>query len=194
MPNLVGMTMKELERCAIEQTYSALGTVEATAEALGLSERTLYSRLRSYRREGGSPVSVTAAPTATAPETAALRVLLAEDDDDLRAALQSFLMNEGYDVVAVADGRAALQHLGRVQQRHAGTPDVLVTDVRMPRANGLELLEGVRALGLELPVIVMSAFGDAGTRERAVELGATEFLDKPIAIPVLQRVLARLSQ
>ncbi len=182
--SLVGLTLKEIERLAILQTYDALGSIDATAQALGISARTIHYRLRDYR----SQTAVVVAARAKVPS--ALRVLLAEDDDDLRGALTEFLRGEGLTVVAVADGDAALAHLHDVGD---APPDLLVTDVRMPRVNGIELLEGVRARGLGLPVIVMSAFGDGDTRDRALALGATSFLAKPVDINDLQRAIRALS-
>ena len=64
----------------------------------------------------------------------------------------------------------------------AAPPDVVVTDMRMPGLSGLNVLQAVRGLHLRVPVVVITAFGDAGTHEAATTAGAAVVLDKPFAI------------
>ncbi len=198
--SLVGMTLKQIERTAILDTYAALGTVKGAAEALGVSERKLHYRLKQYREDGsttarlrtslgrraGSDEAEEEAPVRTGPQ-----ILLAEDDDELRWGLHDFLKCAGYSVVAVRDGRALLEYLGAqmlLDQRDA-PPDAIITDIRMPVLTGLQLLQKVRDRGWDTPVVVISAFGDEELRRRATSLGATAFLDKPIDTDALLRVL-----
>jgi DNA-binding NtrC family response regulator len=188
---LAGMSMKQIERAAILETYEALGTVRATAEALGISPRKLQYRLKEYRDEGYLPADDRAQDHA--PKR--LQVLLAEDDDELRAALTELLESEGCDVIAVRSGSASLEHLGAalLLDRDRAPIDMILADVRMPGISGLQLLEGVRARGWQIPVVVMSAFGDPRTRAEAEALGATAFLDKPFAPGALRDVIRAAS-
>jgi DNA-binding NtrC family response regulator len=193
---MVGLTLAEVEREAIVATYAAVGTIRGTAEMLGVSERKIHYRLKEYRRAGVLPrgrgrptVRAESPPASVAADRP--RVLLAEDDDDLRGALVEFLEAAGYRVSAVRDGSALLEHLGRelpFEQRGAPA-DVIITDVRMPRVSGLQLLESVADSGYSTPIVVMSAFGDDELRDRAASLGAVAFLDKPIDTGKLRRVL-----
>ena len=197
--SLVGMTLRQIERTAILETYAALGTVKGAAEALGVSERKLHYRLKQYREDGSPTARLTSNMRRGTdedaedepPPKALPQILLAEDDDELRWGLHDFLRCAGYSVVAVRDGRALLEHLGAamlLDQRDA-PPDAIITDIRMPVITGLQLLQKVRDRGWETPVVVISAFGDEELRRRATSLGATAFLDKPIDTDALLRVL-----
>lgn len=109
-----------------------------------------------------------------------VRVLLAEDDDELRWALAEVFRHSGYDVTAVSNGAKLVDALAGCLLPGGRPPDVVITDMRMPGFNGLRVLEGFRAAGWPTPFIVITAFGDEETRRRAKRAGATAFLDKPI--------------
>jgi DNA-binding NtrC family response regulator len=196
--SLVGMTLKEVERAAILETYDALGTVTGAASVLDISPRKIHYRLSEYKRQGYLPSKerATAQPPQVVEPTAAdgqraPRILLAEDDDDLRWALSDLLKSEGYDVVAVPDGRVFLEQLGSaVLLGQAALPaDVIVTDVRMPGLTGMQILERIRERGWSIPVVVISAYADRETRAQAERLGAS-FLHKPLDFGALQRIIA----
>jgi len=199
--SLVGLTLGEIERTAILHTYAALGTIKATAEALGVSERKLHYRLKQYRMDRSTSVGLRLASLADHDHSGSddseplgrgpVQILLAEDDDELRWSLCKFLECAGYGVVAVRDGRALLEHLGAkmlFEHRNA-PPDAIITDVRMPFMTGLELLQKVRERGWATPVVLMSAFTDKEFRQRATSLGAVAFFDKPIDTDALLQVL-----
>jgi DNA-binding NtrC family response regulator len=193
-PGLVGLTLREIERQAILDTLDATGSVKAAADMLGISERKLHYRLKEYREDAAN-----GAPRLRQPPVVEegeerqrrARVLLAEDDDELRWALSDFLKGEGYEVVPVANGGALLTHLGAaflLEQRDS-PPDLIISDVRMPGISGLQILQSVRARAWQIPVVLMSAFGDADTRARALGLGVTAFLDKPLDLDRLRDLL-----
>jgi DNA-binding NtrC family response regulator len=192
--SLVGMTMAEIERAAILETYEALGTVKATARALAISERKIHYRLKGYRDHGPERDDLPVLRSASLEEqmrvAAAVRILLAEDDDDLRWALSDFLVAKGFEVTAVHDANAILEHVGSASvDPNERAADVIISDVRMPGLTGIELLETIRNRGWTRPVVLMSAFGDDAIRQRACSLGATAFLAKPIDTAALQRVI-----
>ncbi len=105
----------------------------------------------------------------------ARRVLLAEDDEDMRALLEAYLEMAGYIVKGVADGVAVI----RAIRDDGWRPDVLVTDVHMPLMSGLEVLRRLADVGAARPTIVITSFGDRETHAKALELGAAHVLDKP---------------
>ncbi len=109
------------------------------------------------------------------------RVLLAEDDDELRPVLEQALTRSGFDVSAVPDGSQLLDRIALclLGERWEPMPDVIVTDVRLPAFNGLSLIEGLRDEGFCVPVVVMTAFGDQTMRDRVEHLGRATYLDKP---------------
>jgi DNA-binding NtrC family response regulator len=119
------------------------------------------------------------------------RLLIAEDDADMRDLLQEVLEETGYETIVVADGRAAMERIGREREMI----DLLVTDIRMPELIGDELLKAMREKRAEAPVIVITAFG---TVEQAVELvkaGAFQYLTKPLKMgELLQTVKQALER
>ena len=103
------------------------------------------------------------------------------------------LRKDGYDVVAVNDGGrllVALAH-GFVDHEGVNLADLVVSDVRMPVCTGMQILEQLRAARWHVPVILMTAFGDAATREHARTLGALLF-DKPFDLDDLRTAVASL--
>ena len=106
----------------------------------------------------------------------ALRVWLVDDDASIRWVLERALRNDGMAPRAFEAAEGALEALRR------DTPDVLITDIRMPGASGLELLRRIRDARPALPVIVMTAHSDLGSAVSAYEGGAFEYLPKPFDI------------
>jgi two-component system nitrogen regulation response regulator GlnG len=106
----------------------------------------------------------------------ALRVWLVDDDASIRWVLERALRNDGMAPRAFEAAEGALDALRR------DTPDVLITDIRMPGASGLELLRRIRDARPALPVIVMTAHSDLGSAVSAYEGGAFEYLPKPFDI------------
>lgn len=124
------------------------------------------------------------------------RLLLAEDDPELRETLAALLRLEGYSVRTMPDGVELLDFLAAWILRRTTPPspdaapaDALITDIRMPGFNGLQIVAGLRAKGWRLPIIVITAFGSPEVRERIRSLGDTEVFDKPIDTVALLRRL-----
>jgi two-component system response regulator AtoC len=112
------------------------------------------------------------------------RLLLAEDDEGVRSFLAESLEQAGHDVVQTADGEEALRALA------GHSFDLLVTDLRMPKLDGMALLRRVRAEQPELEVIVLTAHGAVESAVEAMRLGAFDYLQKPLASPAQIRLLA----
>ena len=108
-------------------------------------------------------------------------VLLVEDDSELRSLIAAVLRRDRFDVEVVEDGSAALERLGSTLfgDERANAPDLLITDFRMPRFDGFDLIEALRLTRVRTPIILITAFGDAATHARARELGVAAVLDKP---------------
>src|SRR5690349_3993317 len=118
------------------------------------------------------------------------RIVVAEDDFEMRRLVADCLRKEGYEVHEAADGAELLLRIesSLVLRSVAEPVDLIVTDVRMPVYTGLELIVGLREAGLTVPVIIMTAFGNAETRARASELGAA-LLDKPFKMEALRALV-----
>jgi CheY-like chemotaxis protein len=129
------------------------------------------------------------------PVHAPPRVLVAEDDADMRRLVVETLRKDGYEVVEAPDGGRLLVKLAReygMQGVEVAT-DLVVSDIRMPVCTGMQILEQLRAVRWHVPIILMTAFGDAATRERAAALGAVLF-DKPFDLDDLRTAVAALLQ
>ena len=105
--------------------------------------------------------------------TVSKTVLLADDDGNLRRVLEFQLAEAGYTVLSAADGTEALDLFTN------SDTDCVITDLRMPKLSGLELLEKIKVLKPELPVIVITAFGEVETAVAAVKAGAFDYINKP---------------
>jgi two-component system response regulator AtoC len=119
-------------------------------------------------------------------------ILLAEDDASLRDLFAQALEADGHRVIRVGTGDALIDEVKRVLQYGAdgGVIDLLVSDVRMPKLSGLLALKLLRDAEIRIPVILITAFGDAEMRAQATECGAT-LLEKPIDLGVFRAAVRR---
>ena len=108
-------------------------------------------------------------------------VMVADDDPTHRVVSQEVLERSGFRVVTAADGEAALELF---EQTH---PDIVLLDVEMPKLDGFSVCESIRAKedGWETPVLMVTGLEDEHSVERAYDIGATDFISKPISWPVL---------
>lgn len=112
-------------------------------------------------------------------ELGGTKALVADDDDDMRALVVSALQADGYSTLEVRDGAELLEILERTLDDPDLRPDVLLTDVCMPRLSGLGVLQAMRRAQLSLPVVVMTVFAHDSVRTIARQLGAVGVLHKP---------------
>lgn len=106
-------------------------------------------------------------------------VLVVDDDDDIRIALERALGLEGFVVSTVPGGRAALE---QVEQQ---LPDVIVLDVAMPDVDGVTVTRTLRGQGLQLPILILSALDEVSDRVAGLQAGADDYLVKPFAVAEL---------
>lgn len=125
------------------------------------------------------------------PRKTGRRVLLAEDDAEMRSLLSSQLREDGYDVIEAQNGVELVRAIHRFESAFSPV-HLIITDVRMPGFDGLEVLEYLRYANLAMPVIVMTAFGDSRTHLAARSNGAALVLDKPFDVDALRAAVARL--
>jgi CheY-like chemotaxis protein len=119
------------------------------------------------------------------------RVILAEDDPAMRRLVAETLSQDGYVVEPVNDGGRLLveisRQIGANNERRELRPqiDLIISDIRMPVASGLQIVEALRAARCKTPVILMTAFGDDAARAQAERLNAKLF-DKPFDLEELR--------
>lgn len=116
------------------------------------------------------------------------RVLLAEDDDEMRAMLASVLRQKGCEVLEAGNGSELTKALEEValgiilEGDEAPQLDLIISDINMPGTTGMEVLARMRRAQWHTPVILMTAFGDDRTHEEAERLGVEAVLDKPFPL------------
>jgi len=109
------------------------------------------------------------------------RILIADDEPEQLELLELILAEAGYSVAAAPDGAAALALLGRERF------DVVVSDIRMPGLDGIQLLHAIRSTDLDLPVLLLTGDPDLSSAARAVNEGALRYLTKPVGPSLILR-------
>ncbi|HKF44962.1 MAG TPA: sigma-54 dependent transcriptional regulator [Thermoanaerobaculia bacterium] len=113
-------------------------------------------------------------------------ILVVEDKESLRAMLEETLRADGWSVAGAASGTDAIERL-----RSGGSVDLVLTDWRLPGADGLAVLDAARSLDPTLPVILLTAFGSIETAVDAMKRGAEDFITKPVDPELLRLLVAR---
>jgi CheY-like chemotaxis protein len=116
------------------------------------------------------------------------RILLIDDDPDIVWGLGRLLTRAGYAMTVCRDGAEALSLLERGEFR------VLITDIQMPKVNGLALLEWLRQNRPQLPTVVITAYGSPTIRDMTVRRGAALYLEKPVDAQMLLDALKSIAQ
>lgn len=114
-----------------------------------------------------------------------LTILIIDDEPNLPHQLARYLGKHGYEVYTASEGEAGLRELQK------NTPDLLLLDVRLPGMSGLEILEEIRKTEPDLPVIMLTAYGDVQTAVAAMKLGASDYLIKGFDLTELLLVVQR---
>lgn len=125
---------------------------------------------------------------ATAPRP---EIFLADDDDALREMLAEGLQTLDVTVKECADGQELKDELAAAAAR-GQLPSLVISDQRMPRLSGLEVLAWIRRTGLEVPFVLMSAFAPELLRESGERHGATRVFDKPVDLREIRGFVAEL--
>ncbi len=116
------------------------------------------------------------------------RVLLVDDEPNLRKVLGALLRQEGFEVHAEGDGEAALE---KVRTAPSGTFDVVISDLRMPKLDGMGLLKALSDEDPDLPVVILTAHGTVDNAVEAVKLGAFDYFEKPFERDQIRSVVSR---
>lgn len=121
------------------------------------------------------------------------RVLVADDDAEMRHLVAETLRKDDYEVVEEPDGGRLLVRLAAIRafDKTVDPFDLIVSDIRMPVCSGLAIVKGMRQVRCNTPVILMTAFGDDETRALAEKLGAQLF-DKPFQMGALRAMARKL--
>lgn len=114
------------------------------------------------------------------------KILVVDDEQNMRVALFEALSRNGHEVAVAENGQMALEMIARI------SPDLVITDIKMPEMDGLELLRQVKALRPDLPVVIMTGFATVDTAVEAMKQGAFDYLLKPFPVEVIEETVARV--
>ena len=109
------------------------------------------------------------------------RILIADDEKNIRLVLKKYLSTKGFEVIEAADGKEVLEILGQ------HPVDLIFLDLKMPNLNGFEVLKKVK----NVPVVVLTAYGNIDYTVQAINLGASDYLTKPFSFEEIDRVLEK---
>lgn len=104
-----------------------------------------------------------------------MNILLSEDDELILRTIEHHLKKHGYNVLITRNGKEAITML---ENEHV---DLIITDIMMPFATGIEILSSVKAVGKKIPIIMLSSLGQEDVVLEAFNLGATDFIVKPFS-------------
>lgn len=113
------------------------------------------------------------------------RILVVDDEPNGRRMLEILLSRLGCEVQSAGDGKTALARIGDC------AIDLIVTDINMPELDGLSLLAALKAMGYEIPVIVVTAYGTEESAVAAMEQGAFDYLVRPLCLDQVELVVRR---
>jgi two-component system response regulator PilR (NtrC family) len=113
------------------------------------------------------------------------RILVVDDEKSMREFLAIMLKKEGYDVLSVDGGDAALEAIRRERV------DLMITDVRMPRMDGLTLVRAVKDVAPSVVILVITAFSSTDTAVEAMKLGAYDYIEKPFKLDEIKLTVAK---
>src|SRR3712207_1437114 len=116
------------------------------------------------------------------------KVLVVDDEANLRKVLAAMLRREGYDVTVAVDGEQGLAEISR------NGADVVVTDLVMPKVGGMELLRTVNGTHPDVPVIIITAHGTVDSAVEAIKAGAFDYITKPFDQTEIQAVIAKAAR
>ena len=116
------------------------------------------------------------------------QILVVDDDREMVVLLTDFLTHQGYEVATANSGKSALN---TVRKNNPLTPQLVLSDIKMSPINGLELTAALQMEHPNLPVILFSAYCDAGLAQAATQAGARVFLNKPFALTQMAELIKK---
>lgn len=113
-------------------------------------------------------------------------ILVVDDEENAREGLSKILSKEGYKVDTAADGKEAIDVIKRQNF------DLVITDMRMPLMDGFEVLREIKKMDEDIGVIMITAYGEVESYLEAMNLGAFEYINKPVRVNELKRVITKV--
>ncbi len=114
------------------------------------------------------------------------RILVVDDEENARLALSKILVREGYEVTSAGNGYEALNYL------RGKEVELIITDINMPEMNGMAFLRELNKIRPASNVIMITAYGEVETYIEAMNLGAFEYVNKPVKIEELNKIITKI--
>ena len=118
--------------------------------------------------------------------TQVANILVVDDEENAREGLSKILTKEGYSVETAANGKEAIDSIKRTSY------DLVITDMRMPLMDGFEVLRELKKLDEGIGVIMITAYGEIESYLEAMNMGAYEYINKPVRVNELKRVITKI--
>jgi two-component system response regulator (stage 0 sporulation protein F) len=115
-----------------------------------------------------------------------MKILVVDDEEGARDLFNTILTDEGYEVALANGGEEALGLF------KSGPFNLVITDIKMPIMDGLQLLQEIRKMGSKTDVIMVTAYGEVESYLKAMSLGAAEYINKPIRIKELKQIVHKV--
>lgn len=115
-----------------------------------------------------------------------MKILVVDDEEGARELFHTILSDEGYDISLANNGEEALNLF------NSGKFNLVITDIKMPVMDGLQLLQEIRKAGSKTDVIMVTAYGEVETYLKSMSLGAVEYINKPIRLKELKRIVHKV--
>jgi len=113
-------------------------------------------------------------------------ILVVDDEENAREGLSKILSKEGYVVEMASNGKEAIDTLKRLSF------DLVITDMRMPLMDGFEVLREIKKMDESIGVIMITAYGEVESYLEAINMGAFEYINKPVRVNELKRVITKV--
>ncbi len=117
-----------------------------------------------------------------------LTILYVEDEDEVRDQLSSYLKRRSRKVYTAANGKKGLEAYNKYK------PDIVVTDILMPVMDGLQMAEKIQLINPRVPIIIITAFEEPRYFHHAIELGVSQYVNKPVKLPILEASLLKCAR
>ncbi|MFC1781438.1 response regulator transcription factor [Planctomycetota bacterium] len=108
------------------------------------------------------------------------RIFIVDDDEYMQSIMCALLKSHKYECICFSNANECFKKLNKANEDYRQGCDLLITDLKMPEKDGLELLDEVKSMMPWLPVVIMSAYGDISMSVKALKTGAFDFIEKPI--------------
>jgi DNA-binding response OmpR family regulator len=181
-PRVPVVAVGELMSVVIENQARDMGAADVLRKTL--KSNVLTQVINRVLQHAEPPASRDRSKRVSSGEGAAAKILIVDDEREIRDMIGEFLQRRGYRVRTAADGEEALEAIG------AEPFDMILLDVYMPGVNGVQLLEQLARAGLSSGVIVLTACQDQHLLKATLDLGAFEVLTKPVDLEQLELALS----